>query len=85
MLNENFKICFRTLQTCIYDDDFLKQVLTKIAYKYKEQGYKTYYKSNCLIIEIPMIKNKDAIDTLISLFELVIIYFQIGNKGVIEK
>ena len=35
MLSENFNICFRTLQSCKYDADFLEKVSNKIGFKYK--------------------------------------------------
>ncbi len=83
MLNENFKVCFRTLSSCVYDDNFLSNVSKKINYKYKENGYSTSPKSNHLIVEIPKLETKEDIDEIISLFELIIVCFQIGNKGVL--
>ena len=82
MINEDFKICFRTLSSCIYDDDFLKNVSSKVNFKYKENGYKASAKSNNLIVEIPKIETRAAIEEMISLFELIIVCFQIGNKGI---
>ncbi len=82
MINEDFKICFRTLSSCIYDDDFLTNVSLKVNFNYKENGYKASAKSKCLIVEVPKIETKTAIEEMISLFELIIVCFEIGNKGV---
>lgn len=83
MLNERFKVCFRALSSCAYDDSFLSGVSKKINYKYKESGYLTSPKSNHLIVEIPMLETQEDIYEMISLFELIIVCFQIGNKGVL--
>ena len=82
MISENFKICFRTLSSCIYDDNFLNNVSQKVNFNYKENGYNSSAKSNCLIVEIPKIETKTDIEEMISLFELIIVCFEIGNKGV---
>lgn len=82
MLRNDFKVCFRTLTSCKYDGDFLEDVKTRIAFKYKEYGYTATTISNGLIVEVPAIKSKDDIDTLISLFEIILVCFQIGNKGI---
>ena len=85
MLNENFKICFRTLSSCEYDKDFLTNIGNKISFNYKENGYVTTSISNTLIVEIPKIETKQDIESLISMFEIVLICFEIGNKGIKVK
>ena len=85
MLNDNFKVCFRTLSSCEYDKDFLKKVADKISYKYKENGYSTTSSNNALTVEIPKIETKQDIQSLISMFEVILICFEIGNKGIKVK
>ena len=82
MVNEDFKVCFRTLTSCKYDENFLENVATKVSFKYKENGYRTTPTSNALIVEIPCIETKEDIHLLISLFEIILVCFEIGNKGI---
>lgn len=81
MLSQDFKICFRTLQTCEYDADFIKKTCEAINSKFANEYEAKPYSTN-LVVSLPKITNKEQVDKLISLFEIVIVYFQIGNKGV---